>query len=90
LTENCGLLNTLLPGDIVLADRGFNITESVGLCCAEVKIPAVTKGKKQLFPLELESTSKIAHSRIHLERVIGLVWKKYTILQSGIPIDYWH
>jgi hypothetical protein len=25
LTENCGLLNKLLPGDIVLADRGFSI-----------------------------------------------------------------
>lgn len=90
LTENCGLLNKLLPGDIVLADRGFDITESVGLCCAEVKIPAFTKGKKQLSPLELESTRKIAHSRIHVERVIGLVRNKYTILQSAIPIDYLH
>jgi hypothetical protein len=66
LTEKCGLLNKLLPGDIVLADRGFDIKESVGLCCAEVKIPAFTKGKKQLSPLELESTRKIAHSRFHV------------------------
>jgi len=44
LTENCGLLNKLLPGDILLADRGFDIQESVGMMCAEVKIPAFTKG----------------------------------------------
>lgn len=88
LTENCGLLNKLLPGDIVLADRGFDIKESVGLCCAEVKIPAFTRGKQLLSPLELESTRKIAHSRIHVERVIGLVRNKYTILQSVLPIDY--
>ena len=25
LTENCGLLNKLLQGDIVLADRGFDM-----------------------------------------------------------------
>ena len=25
LTENCGLLNKLLPGDTVLADRGFDM-----------------------------------------------------------------
>ncbi|CAC5403235.1 unnamed protein product [Mytilus coruscus] len=90
LTEDCGMLQKLLPGDIVLADRGFNITESVGLQCAEVKIPAFTKGKKQLSPLELEATRKIAHTRIHVERVIGLVRNKYTILQSTIPIDYLH
>ena len=27
LTENCKLLNNLLPGDIVLADRGFDIAD---------------------------------------------------------------
>ncbi|CAC5361533.1 unnamed protein product [Mytilus coruscus] len=90
LTEDCGMLQKLLPCDIVLADRGFNITESVGLQCAEVKITAFTKGKKQLSPLELESTRKIAHTRIHVERVIGLVRNKCTILQSTIPIDYLH
>ena len=30
LTENSGLLRKLLPGDIVLADRGFDIADSVG------------------------------------------------------------
>ena len=31
LTENCGLLNYLIPGDTVLADRGFDIQDSVGI-----------------------------------------------------------
>ena len=39
LTENCGLLDKLLPGDLVSADRGFNIQENASLFCAEVKIP---------------------------------------------------
>ena len=46
LTENCGLLHHLLPGDLVLADRGFNIQESVSMYCAEVKIPPFICGKK--------------------------------------------
>ena len=31
LTEHCGILNYLLPGDVVLADHGFDISKSVGL-----------------------------------------------------------
>jgi hypothetical protein len=48
ITENCGLLSKLQRGDLILSDRGFTIQESVGLYCAEVKIPPFTKGKKQL------------------------------------------
>jgi len=88
ITENCGLLEKLLPGDLVLADRGFDIQESVGIYCAEVKIPSFTKGKSQLSAPDIELTRKIAHVRIHVERVIGLVRNKYSILQGTIPIDY--
>jgi len=88
ITEKCGPLSKLLPGDVVLADRGFDISDSVGLMCAEVKIPAFTQGRSQLSPLEVESTRKIASVRIHVERVIGLVRNKYTILQDTLPIDF--
>jgi len=88
ITENCGFLNKLLPGDIVLADRGFDIRESVGVMCAEVDIPAFTKGKKQLSAKEVKSTRKIANVRIHVKRVIGSVRQKYTIVQSTVPFDY--
>ena len=49
LTEHCGLLDYLLPGDQILADCGCNVQESVGLHCAEINVPAYTRGKKQLF-----------------------------------------
>ncbi|XP_065103379.1 uncharacterized protein [Paramisgurnus dabryanus] len=87
ITENCGFLDKLLPGDIVLADRGFDIKESVGLMCAEVKIPAFTKGQRQLEAKDVEDMTSIAHLRIHLERVIGVVRHKYKILSSTIPIS---
>ncbi len=53
ITENCGFLDKILPGDLILADRGFDIKDVVGLQGAEAKIPAFTKGKSQLSPLEL-------------------------------------
>ena len=47
LTEHCGILEHLQPGDQILADRGFNIQDSARLYCAEVKIPPFTRGKKK-------------------------------------------
>ena len=88
ITEHCGFLDKLVPGDVVLADRGFDIKESVGLMCAEVKIAAFRKGNNQLSALEVESIRKIAHVRIHVERVIGLVRNKFTIMQGTLPIDF--
>ena len=83
LTENCGILKNLLPGDLVLADRGFTIQEEVWYYGAKLHIPAFTKGKSQLDPVDIEETRKIARVRIHVERVIGLLRQKYTILQSS-------
>ena len=88
LTENCGLLSNLIPGDTVLADRGFDIKESVGLYCATITVPAFTKGKKQLSAIEVEQTQRIANVRIHVERVIGNIRQKYTLLNSTVPVDF--
>ena len=86
LTENCGILKKLLPHDVVLADRGFTIRDCVNLYCAELKIPEFTKGKNQLSKKDVDETREIAHVRIHVERVIGLMRNKYTILQQVLPI----
>lgn len=86
ITEHSGFLDLLLPGDLVLADRGFTIEESVGLYCAQVCVPPFTKGKKQLTRYEVDWSREISHVRIHIERVIGQLKKKYSFLQSVIPI----
>ena len=87
LTENCGLLSKLLPGDVILADRGFTIEQAAGVYCAEVKIPPFTKGKKQLSKVEVNTAGQLTQVRIHVERVIGLVRQKFLILQSTLPIN---
>jgi len=87
ITENCGLLKNLLPGNIVLADLGFNIQEAAGLLCAEVRLPPFTRGKKQLSKVEIDVARQFSSVRFHGERVIGMVRQKYTILQSILPIN---
>ena len=88
LTENCGILNNLLPGDLVLADRGFTVHESVSFRQANLNIPAFTNGKDQLDPIDVEKKRKIATVLIHVERIIGVLRQKYTILQHTLPTNY--
>ena len=88
LTENCDFLDNLLPGDIVMADRGFDIEESVALYCANVKIPSFTKRKRQLSSLDNEQSRRIAPERLQVERVIVIVRNKYSLLQGTFPLDF--
>ena len=73
-TKNCGLLKKLLPGDMILADRGFTIQDFAGLYCAEVCIPLFTKGKSQLSKVETENARQLLHMHKHVECVIGVVY----------------
>ena len=77
-----------MPGDVVMADRGFTVAESVGMRQARLVIPVFTKGKSQLDPVDVEKTRGIANVRIHVERVIGLLHRKYTILEGTLPTDF--
>ena len=86
LTENCDILKNLVPGDVVLGDRGFTMHDSISLYCAELKTPAYTRGKLQLSKKEVDTTRELNTVRIHIERIIGLLRNKYTILQSTLPI----
>ena len=66
LTENCGFLDKLVPEDVVMADRAFTVAESVGMRQARPVIPAFTKGKSQLDPVDVEKTRGIANVRFML------------------------
>lgn len=91
ITENSGFLRHVLSGDVILADRGFLVEESLGACGASLHIPAFTKGKDQLSALEIEKTRNIANVRIHVERVIGCVRQHFTILSATgvLPKEYY-
>ena len=49
-------------------------------------IPAFTRGKSQLSAKEVEVSRKIASVTIHIERVLGLLKNRYTILQGILPL----
>lgn len=67
-----------------MADRGFDIQDSVGFYSARVTTP---RNKKQLEGISVEQTKRIANVRIHVERLIGMLRQKYQILSATHPID---
>lgn len=87
VVQESGLYDLLLPHDVVMADRGFNIAEHLSVYGAKLLIPAFTRGQTQLSSHDVTLTRKIANLRIHVERVIGLVRNKYKILKSILPVE---
>lgn len=86
ITENSGYLSKISPGDVVLADRGFNVEESIAYMGGTLNIPSFTKGKPQLAPEAVESTRRLANVRIHVERVIGAVRQRFQIVSATTPL----
>ena len=87
IVERSDLLCYLLPGDVVIADRGFTCNDYARMALAEVKTPPFTKGKKQLEKVDVDWSRELSIVRIHVECVIGVLKQKYTILQSILPIS---
>ena len=82
IVENSGYFQHLLPGDVVLADRGFDVVDSLALHGATLDIPAFTRGRDQLSREDVEATRKLAKVRIHVERIIGAVRQRFQILSA--------
>ena len=85
ITIKSGFLDVLQHGDLILADRGFTISEELATYGATLKVPNFTKGKSQMSGKEVGASRKISNVRIHVERVIGRL-RKFRILQSTLPI----
>ena len=71
IPQDSGFLEKLLPGDVVLADRGFQMDEEFAFVGAKLMVPAFTRGKSQLSAQEVKKSKLMSRARIHVERVIG-------------------
>ena len=47
ITENSNFVKYVQYGDVIMADRGFNIAETLGTLGAKLEIPSFTKGQSQ-------------------------------------------
>ena len=61
ITENSDFLRNINHDDKIMADRGFNISETIGTYGAQLVIPSFTRRKKQLNPGDVEMTRRIVN-----------------------------
>jgi len=88
LTIQSGFLEMLkgVPsGKSVMADKGFDIQDLLVKHGLILNIPPF-KGATPLWLSDVQKTQTIARVRIHIERVIGQVKRRYHILQGAIPL----
>jgi len=86
LTVNSDFLRRLNYGDLILADRGFDIVDDLTMVGVSLAIPLFTKGKPQLSQWEVEFSRQLSNVCIHVERAIGRM-KCYKILQANLLIS---
>jgi len=87
IVEQSDLIDFLLPGDVIIADRGFTCDDYAHMALTKVKTPPFTKSRKQLEKVQVDWSRELSVVRIHVEKVTGVLKQKYTILQSVIPIS---
>ncbi|XP_055499203.1 uncharacterized protein LOC129701792 [Leucoraja erinacea] len=88
ITLSSNFFDNLLPGDVILADPGFDIKDDAGFYGCQAEIHAFTRGKAQLSALDVENTRELAHLRIHVERLFGAVRQKFLFLGHTVPLEY--
>ena len=52
-----------------------------------LKLRFQPRGKRQLSRYEVDATGPLARVRIHVERLIGVIWQKYSILEAMLLIN---
>lgn len=74
-----GFLNKLQEGDLVLADKGFLIKDEVEAKQASLRIPCFVRNGNQLHPTDAEVSRGYSRVRIHVERLINVLRRKFNI-----------
>lgn len=86
ITADSGFLDYLRAGDVVMADRGFIISDLLRERKVKLILPAFTKKGLQLSEEDTTNTRRIANVRVHVERVIRRL-KNFRLISQTVPIN---
>ena len=79
ITEDGGFYNLLEPNDMIMADKGFQITEELEARQVTLLIPPGRRCDAQMSISKVRKTDKTTNLRICVEQIIGRL-KVYHIL----------
>lgn len=82
-----GFLDKLQDGDMVLADKGFLVKDEVEAKNASLRIPCFVRKGNQLHPTEVEVTRNYSRVRIHVERLINVLRRKFNVCSDMARIS---
>ena len=87
ITVRSGFLKLpFAAGDIVMADKGFTISDLLEPMGVGLNIPPFVGSRSQHNPSEVIATQEIASERIHVERAINKI-KNFQIFNQVIPLS---
>lgn len=81
-----GLLDLLEPGDSIMADKGFTISDLLRERKCTLNIPPFKRNNVQFTASQVFETQAIASLRIHVERSIGRI-KKFHLFDGVMPLS---
>lgn len=84
IVKDSGFLEQLEAGDVVMADKGFNIQDLLALHETRLLAPPMMR-KGSVSAVTSTSTRRIAKVRVHVERMIRKL-KCFTILKGVLPL----
>ena len=84
IVQQSGFLDYIMPGDAIMADKGFNIQDLLAIKSAVLITPPIMSSKN-VSSHASTATRRVATSRVHVERIIRKI-KCFSVLRGVIPL----
>ena len=86
LVRQSGFLDVLEEGDVIMADKGFNIQDLLAIHSVRLIAPPIMT-KSTVSARASTATRRVANARVHVERIIRKL-KCFYILRGVIPLTF--
>ena len=86
IVRQSGFLDFIMPGDAIMADKGFNIQDLLAIKGAALIAPPIMSSKN-VSSYASTATRSVATSRVHVERIIRKI-KCFSVVRGVIPLTF--